>query len=409
MQVKAIIKYKTFRKDFKKTIVELTKDDKLKNNPELYNKLQTAYNSTKKEYDGFLVVIKSDMSDYRAVKQMAKKPQIYAQKYMDVYTNALNNYETNFLPVYNEILSKTGNSRTISPILIKLAIDGFSIIVNYIKKRKANKTESYNLVLAQINKLFFNKLKLREWEELVSYTSNNKVSNNNLTKENNKTYVPYPTISEMKSEIEFVYVTQKNPVQTDKMLFSHKNAERDLIVGNLTDTTNYSGDYFISQNAYPEKTAFQINVTNTAFMYVFAFNTNDKCYNIYPFSKEWIKACNMNRDLEVGTLPGRDDNTMQTIIPSKTQNGKDNYIIISGRAEKERLCIIISKSELNIQDVYKKIDNLQGTIYERINAVFVNNIILEKNAGVITNSNKITFDASKSNKTILPLIFYIKR
>ncbi len=406
MQVEAITKYKKFRKDFEKTVTELTENEKLKNNTEQYNKLRAAYNSTKKEYDAFLVIVKSDMSDFYAIKQMTKKPEKFAQKYMNAYTKAINNYETNFVPVYNEI----NNSRAVSVVFVKLAIKGFIIIVDYIKKRKQNKTESYNYVLSQTNDLFFDKLKLKEWNEIVTYSPSAKTAGTSeFANIENETYVPHPTAKNMLGRIEFVSVTNRNPLQTETMLFKQKHEERDLIIGELNEKTDYSGDYFISQNTFPEKTAFQIKVTNSAFLYVFAFNSDNKCYNIYPFSKEWVKAYDMGRDLSVGGLPGKDDFSNQTIIPSKSKNGQENYIIISGNAQKEQLCIIVSKSELDIQDVYNKINNMKGNIYERINAVFSENIISADKALLNIDEGTISFNAQDNEKTVLPLIFYIKR
>lgn len=410
MQVDAIKKYKVFKNDYETLLTLLTENEKLKNKPELYNELRAVYNSTIKEYDGFLIQIKSDMTNILTIRDMVKNPKKYAQKYLNTFTSATSYYETNFLPIYKKVLNETGHSRALSPVLLKLGIEGFTLIVEHIKKRKQEKSESFNLELSQVNNSFCTPLKLKEWNEIVKYEPINETTNNKFQNDKNETYVPYATINDLKGNIVFSYVSQKKPVQTATMPFKHQQKSRDLTIGQLEENTDYSGDYFFSENQYPENTAFQIKIKNTAFSYIFAINSNDKCYNIYPFSKEWVDAYKMERDLSIGELPGKDDYTNETIIPSKNaQTGAENYIIISGQAKQEQLCIIISKAELNMQDVYKKLDAMSGSIYEKLNAVFTDNIISANEASLNISSGNISFDAQTNEKTILPLLFFINR
>lgn len=411
MNVDAIFKYRNFKKDFQQTVVEITQNDKLKNNPETYYKLQKAYNETKKEYDGFLIVIKSDISDFNSVMDMTKKPGEYAQKYLNAYTRAANYYESNFIPVYTQIISQETASRGLfTPKLLKLSIDGFSILVEYIQKRGRNKEESYNFILSQVNNLFFNPLKLAEWNELVTYVPNGAVPENTaFSNVANETYVPYSTLDTMKGFIEFNYIDEYDRTKTDIMEFSYKQLTRDLTIGKLNTETEYKGDNFKSVKPFPENTSFKIKVKNTAFLYVFAVNSDNTCYNIYPYSDEWVQVFSLGRDLSIGNLGGRDDENV-TVIPGKNiKTGEPNYINISGNSKEERLCIVISKSELDIKDVYSKIDNVPGTVYERLNAVFVDNIISAQQANLKVESGRITFDATNSDKSILPLLFIINR
>ncbi len=282
MNVDAIFKYRNFKNDFQMTVTEMTKDEKLKNNPEMYYKLQKAYNDTKKEYDGFLVVIKSDITDFKSVVEMTKKPEIYAQKYLDAYMRASNHYEKKIIPVYTEIITSEPASRSlISPILLKLTIDGFSILVEYIKKRARNKGESYNLVLSQVNNLFFKPLELKDWNELVTYTPDKSNSSDYYSNVENETYVPYSTVEKMEGEVEFIYIKNGKAVP---MEFTYKQLTRALTIGNLNEVTGYKGDNFNSVEKFPENTSFKIKIKNTSFLYIFAVNSDNSCYNIYPYS-----------------------------------------------------------------------------------------------------------------------------
>ncbi len=88
MQVESIKKYKVFKNNYENLLVDTTSNEKLINNRELYNELKAVYNSTIKEYDGFLVQIKSDMTNFNAIKEMTNNPKKYAQKYMTTFLKA---------------------------------------------------------------------------------------------------------------------------------------------------------------------------------------------------------------------------------------------------------------------------------------------------------------------------------
>ena len=189
------------------------------------------------------------------------------------------------------------------------------------------------------------------------------------------------------------------------------NRSRDLVVASkgAIPVSKYA---FGSRSTYGEGTSFQMRITNTAFVYVFAYNSNNTCYAIYPYTNDWVRGFNMSksRDLGVGPLMMKDDNNL-LVIPSKNvDSGEENYIQINGSSSKEQLCLIVSKSELNLQEICSSIEAQTGTLSDRFSAVLntpntanLNDIELTQDSG------KINFNVPSEDKWVMPLIFEIKR
>jgi len=267
---------------------------------------------------------------------------------------------------------------------------------------------------------------MKEWNKLVTYSASAKTENNNsnngtistenISLDNNTTpvHIEYPTVNEMHGSIEFI-VKKSGSSQLETMDFGSSPAMRDLSIGMSTDIKKEETkcpNCLTSGDAYASGASFQIKTDNTSFMYAFAFNSKNTCYQIYPYSKDWVKAFEMSatRDLVIGGAMMRDENDV-TIIPSANyKTGAPNYINISGNSSKETLCLIVSKSELNLEEIIKKIDAASGELDERINTVFgKENLISFREARLETTGGKITFDADYNSKHVMPFIFNIKR
>lgn len=458
MKAESMIRLKNFKNDFESLISQTTSTQKLQE--PYYSQLKTAYNDTKVQYDIVIGMMKSDLMDAKTATEMQANPNMYAQRYSDAYTGLMHHYQDVFLPQFNQTLTAARlQSRTIPPVLIDIGIKGCMILVDIIKMKIASKKEK-QAQLQLINTSFSNPLRMKEWHEIVTYTpdaaggmgqnngqmgnntgvmgentggmgqNNGQMGNNtggmgnntggmgqnngqmgNNTVENGQTKttipltIPYPTMKEMKGEVSFVTVTTQNPNVPTPMEFSMPS--RDLSLSSMDD----NGKCFVSTQAYPAGTYFQIRTQNTALMYVFAFNSNNTCANFYPFDAKWMSHFKMGntRDLVMSPLMLQDENNFTTIPSKNVETGAENYILISGNASQENMCVLISKSELDMKAVFEAIQNATGSLSERIETVFKENRLDWKEANVKMLNGKISFDAGASEKTVLPLVFAIKR
>ena len=326
------------------------------------------------------------------------------------------------------------------------------MLVDIIKMKIASKKEK-QAQLQLINTSFSNPLRMKEWHEIVTYTpdaaggmgqnngqmgnntggmgqntggmgqNNGQMGNNSGGMGQNATEIPqnstqnsagmgqttanipYPTMKEMKGEVSFVTVTAQNPNAPTPMEFSMPS--RDLSLSTMEDNSKC----FVSTQNYPSGTYFQIRTQNTALMYVFALNSNNTCANFYPFDAKWMSHYKMGntRDLVMSPLMLQDENNFTTVPSKNVETGAENYILISGNATQENLCVLISKSELDMKAIFEAIQNATGSFSERIASVFGNNMLDWKEANVKILNGKISFDAGMSEKVVLPLIFAIKR
>lgn len=453
-EIPTIVQYKKFKSDIEALVVETTSNPNL--SAEDYNALRTAYNGTKIKYDAFVGEVKADLLDFRNLKKMGEKPMEYSEKYMVGFNEAITHYETNFVPVYNNIKSK---ERVIPPQLIQAGIQGFIMLVDFLKKRHNDNKAHQSDILNSINTMFTTPLAMTPWESLVKTptptptpvvpTPPNPVNPNGggntqgggATKggtlapvtpvvpatpttpvnpgapNENKVsglpiQVPYPTIKDLNGEIEFLYVSSLQPVRLSNMGFEPKL--RKLVVGSIQGgaAAAPAETGFTSTAAYPEYTSFQIKVKNTALMYAFAFNLDKTCYDVYPFPEDWIEAykmSNKNRALKVGPLMLKNDDNIVTIPSRNADSGEENYINIEGKATQELFCLLLSKSELNTVELYKKIELAQGNLEERLKMVLGEEMLSTEEANVRMENGKIYYNADALSKKVLPLVFVIQR
>lgn len=411
-QMKVFVDYKKFATDFEKMVLD-TKDvyEISENDKDL---LQLSYNDAKRSYDEFLGIIRADLMDYKTIKKMIKKPRKFARRYEKAFLKTNQNFQTNFLKTYKEITARsTMKKRAIIsiPILIELGVEAFNLIAGLISKRKNYSDDAINSLLIVVNGKFFSPLELKTWEELTG--ENKSKLEENITEEKSKfekntnTYVSlsYPIMKRLKGEIEFIehYKNGKTP-----MLFIRKR-QRNLSVGSKNIQFK-TPEIFVSKKKYYSRTSFQIRVKNTALMYVFALNEDGSFVNIYPFNKEFMRAFNMEtRNINIGPKMFQNKKGY-TIIPSKNATtGEQNYINISGSSKKETLCILISKSELDMKKIERKILRTKGNLISRLNKIFKHQTLNLEEINMQNKNGKIIFDAKETSKKILPFVFEIRR
>jgi hypothetical protein len=370
MKAESMIRLKNFKNDFENLISQTTSTQKLQE--PYYSQLKTAYNDTKVQYEIVIGMMKADLMDAQTATDMQTNPNAYAQRYSNAYTGLMKHYQDTFLPQFNQTLTAARmQSRTIPPVLIDIGIKGCMMLVDIIKMKIASKKEK-QAQLQLINTSFSNPLRMKEWHELVTYTpdasggmgqNNGQMGNNTggmgqntgTTTQNSGQMgdnngqmpqntgqntggmgqsqrttpitVPYPTMKEMKGEVSFVTVTSQNPNAPTQMEFSMPS--RDLSLSTMDD----NGKCFVSTQAYPAGTYFQIRSQNTALMYVFALNSNNTCANFYPFDAKWMSHYKMGntRDLVMSPLMLQDENNFTTIPSKNVETGVENYILISGK------------------------------------------------------------------------------
>jgi hypothetical protein len=118
-----------------------------------------------------------------------------------------------------------------------------------------------------------------------------------------------------------------------------------------------------------------------------------------------------SRNLSVGPLMLQDANGHTTIPARNANTGAENYIKISGAAAKEQLCVLVSKSEIDLPDVLDRLQQLPGTLAERVAALWQvqPHCASLGEAGLNINGGKIGFAVQSAEKWLLPLVFEIQR
>lgn len=406
LQMKTFIDYRTFKKDLETIVSQTANDPNI--SYEDYMKLQQAYNATKKKHDEFIGVIKKDLIDIEALIEMTKKPEEYAKKYMNAYNESINFYEANFLPVYNEIQTKSRFALT--PSLIVLGVKTFNLIVKLINERKLEKGTSVNRLLLIVNKRFVEPLALNEWNAIVTHvpphdeTSPDDNTTNDKDNKNESVNVPYPTMKNLEGSIEFIHRRGIGDLQTMKF-----SASRDLGIGTGNDEPNNCLVYE-TVNDYVGGTEFQIKIKNSGLMYIFSLNKDGSVFHIYPYSQELLSyfKIDITRDLGIGPAMNRNEDGI-TIIPSENkETGDKNYIYLKADGSKEeQICIILTKSELKADEISEKIQQKEGNFTAKINDIFGENLAKASEYATI-NNGVVSFNDPQSDK-VMAIIFKIKR
>jgi hypothetical protein len=392
--VKVMADYIQFKSKIENEVLNLTQNKQL--SLEQMDSLKNAYNLTKVKFDIFLVSIEQDIIDIKKIRQSDASLENLSQKYQNSYNEAIAEYENSFAPVY----AKISQTRSLWIVLFKVGRVAFNLVVQYLFDKKIDSGFVVQEVLSQTVEHFKKKLFLKKWDDLVA--------NNNPKPPVDKITIPIdlPVISDLKGNITLISTNVQNQSQTTLIQFEQKQATRSL---NVTNSGKQAD--FVTKDRFDQNNAFQIKIKTRSLVYVFAYNNSRDCFLIYPFSADMIQRYNLskNRSLGVGPLMLKNENDEIT-IPSKNVNtGEENYITIEGQSEKEELCIIISKSEIEMNQLFEKIQSSTGNLLNRLQNVLGENIVLSQNSKLSLLDGVITFEADNSNATILPILLEIRR
>ncbi len=151
----------------------------------------------------------------------------------------------------------------------------------------------------------------------------------------------------------------------------------------------YNGSYYNMTKAYSSGTNFRIYISNKqpAFVYAFGSDETKKVFQIFPH-KPGISAALTYKQNDVA-------------IPSE-----NHYIQMDNTIGNDYLCVLYSKSPLNIKDIMQKIENQYGTFNEKVKKVIGSKLVNSSN--ITYSKSEIGFDAKSKGKSVVAIILKTK-
>lgn len=426
LNTKVFIDYANSKKAIENQLLALNKLPSI--SAEDYAALQNAYGQTKASFDQFLNLVRQDMLDFQLFEKAANGDQPTILRYLNEYNAGVAVYNREFQPLYDRIVKTRGLKDWLEP----LALQAFNVLGSLFKGKNARQDLLVNDLLLVSKKYFLNRLEMKTWEALVRIqpsgnsasvapppaTANPGTTSPPVMLATADTLLEEPVMKTLSGSLEFI-IAGNPPRPMDFAGASRSLGKRNLVVGEADSNPNAAPigsiniPVFQTVGVHGEGTAFQIRVQNTALLYAFALNSDGKCAPIYPFNEAWVRGFQMSksRNLSVGPLMLQDA-TGSTTIPAKNANtGVENYIKISGPSSKEQLCLIVSKSEIDLQDVIARLEQLPGSLAERVAALWQSeaHCAAVNEAGLVVNGSSIQFNVQNEAKWLLPLVFEIQR
>lgn len=432
LNTKVFIDYANSKKAIENQLLALNKLPRV--SAEDYATLQNAYGQTKAGFDNFLNLVRQDMIDFQLFEKAANGDEPTILRYLNEYNAGVAVYNREFQPVYDRVVKTRGLKDWLEP----LALQAFNVLGSLFKGKNPRQDLLVNDLLLISKKYFLNRLEMKTWEALVRIQPTWNSASVAPPPANPNTLPPAtaypgttpppamlaitdtlleePVMKTLSGSLEFI-IAGNPPRPMDFAGLSRSLGKRNLVVGEADPNAAPSGSInipvFQTVGTHGEGTAFQIRVQNSALLYAFALNSDGKCAPIYPFNEAWVLGFQMSksRNLSVGPLMLQDA-TGNTTIPAKNANtGAENYIKISGLSSKEQLCLILSKSEIDLQDVIAHLEQLPGSLAERVAALWQSepHRAVVNEAGLVVNGSNIQFNVQNETKWLLPMVFEIQR
>ncbi len=184
---------------------------------------------------------------------------------------------------------------------------------------------------------------------------------------------------------ELIDSSKSDPNKADlsgSLLFKKNNGEE--------MASTFNGEYFIMNEPYSSGTLFELFICNNEPAYVYAFSSDlsYKTYKIFPFNNRMLAY-----------LPYKQNNIA---IPDE-----NNYNMLDDNAGTSYFCFLYSKENLDIDTLLKKIENVNGSFWERIKTGLNDKIVDKKNIEYKYNS-RILFKGRSRGKTVIPVLVEIK-
>ncbi len=349
--------------------------------------LQNIYNGIWHKYDLFLKTIKKDLIGTQNINGLSGKLQSNESTYQSLMVEIKNDYETNFVPMYQTQMG----GKDITEDLLNMGVGLVKNFFQRIKAKKAKKKESLNLALAQINSQFYNNLRMKTWAEL---DVNTPVSANVQATNTQIIEIPAPTLGSMEGGIKFIQIANGQELT---MEFA-QNMGKDIVVDEDKNTT-YKTPYFTSLNPFPVGTKFKIEASADVFIYAIVLNSTGVKL-LHPN----VQYAQQGKDIEVTS--DASPTVGKFVLPSR---GTFTIVEDKNISEKtsEDFALVISKSELIMEETIEKLNASEGSLDERFSQVFgVNQITLDE-AQVQFTDSQLRFSYKNTEKNILPLVFKI--
>jgi len=398
---------------------------------EEYDKIRLAYDEIKTQYNGFLDLVRKDLSNFSTIKMMSKRPEKFAEKYSDEFHLVVMSYNDDFHPVVSAHI-ETGKS---GPIL-DLVITAFDFVIDLIRGRKEMREQKMDLIMSVINDFFFKKLKMSNWEELPNMPSGPMAGGAPAPTttpggapafRNATVDVSRPLFDKLEGYLEFVQVDAN--LREAKMGFRMVGG-KDIMVNPLDGiTTLVPSAYYESTGVYADGTQFYLRCRNTAGMYVLALNSGNRVSFLYPYDEDITDARGYRRatarnlgelgkDVVVETLSPSillgQNNEGETILPTPLMSAnppKPRYFSLRPPyREVEEFCVIVTRSELDVEETRRLLQAATGLLHERLSQVFGTQMVTPDQAGLTQNGDHIEFKATdNTSNSVLPIVFRIRR
>jgi hypothetical protein len=417
------VRYRSFKNDFERMNRNLAPQ---LSNPASYYELEMAYTQVERQFNGLLELIKRDLSDYKRIQEMTRQPLVFAERYSDHYARVLREYELNYRPVYNRL----NVSKAIPPALIAAGMTLILEVITILSRRSEMKAETLNLILGTINTYFYDKMRMKSWDEL-GFAPPSAIANAPYRTSSTaggtsglQVHVQQPVFDELSGWVEFVQLSGQGrevPMSFDRPLTKNITIETRRIDQGSARTDQYAAGVlrFETMDQYDQGTQFLLRVKNTAGMYVLALNSGHEVLFLYPYANDALSDCRdfqpVSKDIGIGYLAATPvvgkDRSGVTVLPTpdcRYNPPVDRYFTISGDTRKEELAIILTRSELDVESVRRSLQAAQGNLDERLARVFGTEVI-PPDGTVSLSNNRMEFKAGRTDRSVLPVVFQINR
>ncbi|RCR66304.1 hypothetical protein DUE52_27590 [Larkinella punicea] len=382
--------------------------------------LRLAYTGVYEKHDAFLKTVKQDLVNTQRMQAVAANPAAEAAQYATLYAAVKTEYDNRLVPVLQSI---PGSGKAILDDLKAMAKATFSTVVSQVLTNVTTRIQqklTLNAVLPVVNEQFYNPLRLKLWSELDIPAPATSIGNPALSgptttgnpalaagsgtlvqPQSEAVVIPAPTVSQLSGTLMFVQTTNSTELPMNFELRTGKDI--DVVTDVPNDHSTVPDLYFTTSEAYPLGTRFKIKVTNSAFTYVLVLNS-DGVKLLHP--RVQINSGNGGKDIDVvgDVTPATGDLQIPStgsfaITPSKT----------GVQTESEDFALLLSKSELSVEEIIEKLNAIPGNLAERITQIFGGERVSLSQAGVQSMGNQLTFNAGGATQHVLPLVFKIRK
>lgn|GEM_PF-1667114 len=426
---------------FKKRLVETTKAMAALNefDAEDYIKLRDAYNKIEHQYnDIYLQRIKSDLSDYRVIKRMVTEPTIYANRYSEGYQEIMGIYKDEYMPIVRSFYADEAEADL---LYLELGIELFTKLVGLIKRRRQERNENINFILATANNFLFNQLAMKKWEELrikrpasgaSSTVSIGRPPSKPLTEKPIATTVIHepaykppistkPLLGKIEGSVRFevwdAKLGKNRPMEFSLTgrggVESENFMQADQAIGNPRQAIQVRTGHFQTTEAFPSDTYYKLFASGSALVYAFAVNSGNTTYGFYPHQGELTDIPNeqawdlpVEMDQKISSLPMQ-KGQLEIQVPDTA-----NYIHIydkeGAKAKDEILVVLVSRSELNMHQVMKGVESFGADVpvEQRLGKLFGDHL---GDVYAFTSMEDGTVKYELDEGSFIPLVFRIAR